>query len=71
MIELHVKTKNLSPFALAGTTDLCTSVGYAECSQGYKFYDPTSRSFFETRNVRILEEVEFEKEENYLCGRIC
>ncbi|RDY14607.1 hypothetical protein CR513_00305, partial [Mucuna pruriens] len=26
--------------------------------------DPISRSFFETRNVRILEEVEFEKEEN-------
>ncbi|RDY10582.1 hypothetical protein CR513_04868, partial [Mucuna pruriens] len=35
-----------------------------EKSQGYKFYDPTSRSFFETGNARILEEVEFEKEEN-------
>ncbi|RDY11548.1 hypothetical protein CR513_03767, partial [Mucuna pruriens] len=31
---------------------------------GYKFYYPTSRSFFEMGNVRILEEVEFEKEEN-------
>ncbi|RDY03185.1 hypothetical protein CR513_13259, partial [Mucuna pruriens] len=39
-------------------------VGYAECSRGYKFYDPTSRSFFETGNARILEEVEFGKEEN-------
>ncbi|RDY13064.1 hypothetical protein CR513_02067, partial [Mucuna pruriens] len=39
-------------------------VGYAECSQGYKFYDPTSRSFFEMENVRILEEVEFGKEDN-------
>ncbi|RDY04330.1 hypothetical protein CR513_11976, partial [Mucuna pruriens] len=28
------------------------------------FYDPTSRSLFETGNARILEEVEFEKEEN-------
>ncbi|RDX69004.1 hypothetical protein CR513_51943, partial [Mucuna pruriens] len=42
----------------------CYFVGYVECSQGYKFYNPTSRSFFETRNARILEEVEFEKEEN-------
>ncbi|RDX74216.1 hypothetical protein CR513_46067, partial [Mucuna pruriens] len=31
---------------------------------GYKFYDLTSRSFFETGNARILEEVEFRKEEN-------
>ncbi|RDX78231.1 hypothetical protein CR513_41517, partial [Mucuna pruriens] len=30
-------------------------VGYAECSRGYKFYDPTSRSFFETGNARILD----------------
>ncbi|RDX86467.1 hypothetical protein CR513_32197, partial [Mucuna pruriens] len=29
-----------------------------------KFYDPTSRTLFETGNVRILEEVEFEKEKN-------
>ncbi|RDY13060.1 hypothetical protein CR513_02069, partial [Mucuna pruriens] len=42
----------------------CYFVGYVERSRGYKFYDPTSRSFFETGNVRILEEVEFEKEEN-------
>ncbi|RDX73031.1 hypothetical protein CR513_47412, partial [Mucuna pruriens] len=39
-------------------------VGYAECSRGYTFYDPISRSFFETGNVRILGEVDFEKEEN-------
>ncbi|RDY00767.1 hypothetical protein CR513_16005, partial [Mucuna pruriens] len=42
----------------------CYFVGYVERSWGYKFYDPTSRSFFETRNARILEEVEFGKEEN-------
>ncbi|RDX99642.1 hypothetical protein CR513_17283, partial [Mucuna pruriens] len=42
----------------------CYFVGYAECSRGYKFYDPTSRFFFETGNVRILEDVEFGKEEN-------
>ncbi|KAF1870880.1 hypothetical protein Lal_00030190 [Lupinus albus] len=28
-------------------------------SRGYKFYDPTTRLFFETRNVRFLEEVDF------------
>ena len=39
-------------------------VGYAECSRGYKFYNPTLRSFFETGNARFLEEVEFGKEEN-------
>ncbi|RDX98065.1 hypothetical protein CR513_19065, partial [Mucuna pruriens] len=39
-------------------------VGSIERSRGYKFYDPTSRSFFEMGNARILEEVEFEKEEN-------
>ncbi|RDY14604.1 hypothetical protein CR513_00311, partial [Mucuna pruriens] len=42
----------------------CYFVGYVECSEGYKFYDPTSRYFFKMGNVRILEEVEFEKEEN-------
>ena len=42
----------------------CYFVGYAEHSRGYKFYDPTLRSFFETGNARFLEEVEFGKEEN-------
>ncbi|RDX64212.1 hypothetical protein CR513_57263, partial [Mucuna pruriens] len=42
----------------------CYFVGYVERSRDYKFYDPTSRSFSKTGNVRILEEVEFEKEEN-------
>ncbi|KAL8167846.1 hypothetical protein V2J09_009345 [Rumex salicifolius] len=37
----------------------CYFVGYAECSRGFKFYDPTNRSFFETGNVRFLEDVEF------------
>ncbi|RDY14167.1 hypothetical protein CR513_00803, partial [Mucuna pruriens] len=42
----------------------CYFVGYAERSRGYTFYDPTSKSFFEMGNRRILEEVEFGKEEN-------
>ena len=28
-------------------------------SKGYKFYDPTIKSFFETGNARFFEEVEF------------
>ncbi|RDX64083.1 hypothetical protein CR513_57402, partial [Mucuna pruriens] len=42
----------------------CYFVGYTEHYRSYKFYDPTSRSFFETENARILQVGEFEKEEN-------
>ncbi|RDX71714.1 hypothetical protein CR513_48894, partial [Mucuna pruriens] len=49
---------------LDSRTVSCYFVGYAKRSRGYKFYDPTSRSFFEVGNARILEEVEFGKEEN-------
>ena len=35
-------------------------VGYSEKSRGFKFYDSTKRTFFETRNARFFEEVEFE-----------
>ena len=49
---------------LDSRTISCYFVGYAERSQGYKFYNPTLRSFLETGNARFLEEVEFGKEEN-------
>ncbi|RDX81817.1 hypothetical protein CR513_37462, partial [Mucuna pruriens] len=49
---------------LDSRTVSCYFVGYVERSRGYKFYDLTSRSFFEMGNARILKEVEFEKEEN-------
>nr|KYP71451.1 Retrovirus-related Pol polyprotein from transposon TNT 1-94 [Cajanus cajan] len=42
----------------------CYFVGYPEHSWGYKFYNPTTKSFFETGNARFLEDVEFGKEEN-------
>ncbi|RDY05989.1 hypothetical protein CR513_10105, partial [Mucuna pruriens] len=42
----------------------CYFVNYVERSQDYKFYDITSSSFFETKNVRFFEEIEFGKEEN-------
>ena len=49
---------------LDSRTISCYFVGYVERSRGYKFYNPTLRSFFETGNARFLEEVEFGKEEN-------
>ena len=49
---------------LNSRTVSCYFVGYHERSRGYKFYDPTSRSFFETGNARFLEDVEFEGEGN-------
>ena len=49
---------------LDSRTISCYFVGNAEHSRGYKFYDPTLRSIFETENARFLEEVEFGKEEN-------
>ena len=44
---------------LDSKTVSCYFVGYAERSRGFKFYDPTTRSFFETGNARFLEDVEF------------
>ena len=35
-------------------------IGYSERSRGYKFYDPTSRSIFETGCAKFFEDVEFE-----------
>nr|KYP56903.1 Retrovirus-related Pol polyprotein from transposon TNT 1-94 [Cajanus cajan] len=49
---------------LESRTVSCYFVGYPECSQGYKFNNPTTRSFFEMGNARFLEDVESGKEEN-------
>jgi len=42
----------------------CYFIGYVERCRGYKFYDPTSRSIFETRNARFLKDVELGGEGN-------
>ena len=44
---------------LYSMTISCYFVGYFKRSRGFKFYNPTIRSFFETSNARFLEEVEF------------
>ena len=36
----------------------CYFVGYSEMSRGFKFYDPSTRSFFETVNAKFIEDVE-------------
>ena len=35
-------------------------IGYSERSRGYKFYDPTTKSIFETGIARFFEDVEFD-----------
>ncbi|KAF7822057.1 Retrovirus-related Pol polyprotein from transposon TNT 1-94 [Senna tora] len=42
---------------LDSRTVSCFFVGYSERSKGYKFYDPSNRSFFETRNAKFIEDV--------------
>ena len=37
----------------------CYFIGYSERSRGYKFYDPTTKSIFESGNARFFEDVEF------------
>ncbi|RDY08211.1 hypothetical protein CR513_07577, partial [Mucuna pruriens] len=46
---------------LDSRTVSCYFDDYVECSRGYKFYDPTLRSLFETGNAQFYE---FEKEKN-------
>ncbi|RVW67425.1 Retrovirus-related Pol polyprotein from transposon TNT 1-94 [Vitis vinifera] len=43
---------------LDSRTMSCYFVGYSERSRGFKFYDPSSRSFFETGNAKFIEDVE-------------
>ena len=38
----------------------CYFIGYSENSRGYKFYDPTTKSIFETVNARFFEDAEFD-----------
>ncbi|WJZ95165.1 hypothetical protein VitviT2T_013955 [Vitis vinifera] len=43
---------------LDSRTMSCYFVGYSERSRGFKFYDPSSRSFFEMGNAKFIEDVE-------------
>ena len=45
---------------LDSRTVSCYFIGYSERSRGYKFYDPTTKSNFETENARFFEDVEFD-----------
>ena len=39
----------------------CYFIGYSERSRGYKFYDPTTKSIFETGNAQVFKDVEFDE----------
>ena len=43
---------------LDSRTVSCYFIRYSERSRGYKFYDPTTRSIFETGNAWFFEDVE-------------
>ncbi|RVW47053.1 Retrovirus-related Pol polyprotein from transposon TNT 1-94 [Vitis vinifera] len=43
---------------LDSRTVSCYFVGYSERSRGFKFYDPSTRSFFEMGNAKFIEDVE-------------
>ena len=45
---------------LDSRTVSCYFIGYSERSRGYIFYDPTTKSIFETRNVPFFEDFEFD-----------
>ena len=36
----------------------CYFVGYYERLRDFKFYDPSTRSFFEANNAKLIEDVE-------------
>ena len=44
---------------LDSRTVSCYFIGYSERSRGYKFYDPTTKSIFETGNAQFFKDVEF------------
>ena len=44
---------------LDSRTISCYFIGYSERSMVYKFYDPTTKAIFETRNAWFIEDVEF------------
>nr|CAN67457.1 hypothetical protein VITISV_039473 [Vitis vinifera] len=49
---------------LDSRTVSCYFVGYFERSRGFKFYDPSTRSFFETVNAKFSEDVELSERES-------
>ena len=44
---------------LDSRTVSCYFIGYSERSRRYKFYNPTTKSIFESGNARFFENVEF------------
>ncbi|KAJ9535448.1 hypothetical protein OSB04_un001427, partial [Centaurea solstitialis] len=55
----EARAYNPHEWKLDSRTISCYFVGYPERSRGFKFYNPTTKSFFEFGNARFLEDVEF------------
>ncbi|RVW62736.1 Retrovirus-related Pol polyprotein from transposon TNT 1-94 [Vitis vinifera] len=49
---------------LDSRTVSCYFVGYSKRSRGFKLYDPSTRSFFETGNTKFIEDVELSERES-------
>ncbi|TYK04878.1 Retrovirus-related Pol polyprotein from transposon TNT 1-94 [Cucumis melo var. makuwa] len=58
-VEARPNERKLDPRTIS-----CYFVGYFEHSQGFKFYNPTLKLFFEIENAKFLEGVEFEGEDD-------
>ncbi|XP_074337537.1 uncharacterized protein LOC141674735 [Apium graveolens] len=48
---------------LDSRTFSCYFIGYPERTREFKFYDPATRSFFETNNARFFKDVDFGRED--------
>ena len=44
---------------LDSITVSCYFVGYSEWSRGFKFYDPSNKSFFKIGNAKFIEDVDY------------
>ena len=65
MRHLHVWGCQTEPYKpnerrLDSRTVSCYFVGYPERSRSFNFYDPSTRSFFKTRNAKFIEDVEYD-----------
>ncbi|RVW68066.1 Retrovirus-related Pol polyprotein from transposon TNT 1-94 [Vitis vinifera] len=58
MVRTEARPYKPNEKKLDSRTVSCYFVGYSERSRGFKFYDPSTRSFFETGNAKFIEDVE-------------
>ena len=62
VVQLRLGLTSQMRKKLDSRTVSCYFVRYSERSRGFKFYDPSIRSFFETSNAKFIEDVELVEE---------